>query len=409
MEYNLYIFAFSSFLMLGFSVHMLFTTIGNTYLNKLLAAMMGMRGLQMLYYIAINTGQTFFVSIIINSLGSFLFMYGAFLYLYIRGFIRDESRLQKKDLLHLIPFLIALIDSIPYYFLDADTRANFISDVIAHRAFFVSDSFGIFPYYLISIFRYVLLVTYFILSWRLVIKSGIIKFRKTNPIVTNWILFFLLITTLSNLSMVVNFIINISAGASTSNLFLSNYRVFIQSTILLGFFGYLFYNPKILYGFVFVSKEFAATLKPMDLDSNESAYSDELIESQESKKPPRATRKQALTFSEEEIVRIKEKMISLIETEKPFLNPDFSVGDLAAKMGLPSHHCSYILNEYVGKNFREWVNEYRVEFFIAHYPSLIANQTIVAIASKSGFKNKNTFYSAFEKVTGQTPSQYFDS
>lgn len=102
-------------------------------------------------------------------------------------------------------------------------------------------------------------------------------------------------------------------------------------------------------------------------------------------------------------------MISLIETEKPFLNHDFSLGDLANQVRLPAHHCSYILNEYFGKNFREWVNGYRVEFFITQYHSLIASQTIASIALSSGFKNKNTFYSAFEKEKGQTPSQYFSN
>lgn len=166
MEYNLYIFSFSSFLLLGFSLHMLFTTIGNTYLNKLSAVMMLIRGLQIVYFIAVNTGQTFFVSILFNSLEPFLFIYGAFLYLYVRGFINDESRFQKKDLLHFAPFLLMFIDSSPWYFLDADARTNFISNMITQRAFFVQDNFGIIPYYVSSIFRSGLLVTYLILTCR---------------------------------------------------------------------------------------------------------------------------------------------------------------------------------------------------------------------------------------------------
>jgi hypothetical protein len=56
MEFNLHTFVFASFLLIGFSVHMFLTTRGNTYLNKLLAAMMLMRGLQSLFFIAIHTG-----------------------------------------------------------------------------------------------------------------------------------------------------------------------------------------------------------------------------------------------------------------------------------------------------------------------------------------------------------------
>jgi AraC-like DNA-binding protein len=406
MEYNLYIFAFGSFLLVGFSVHMLFTNIGNTYLNKLLAAMMLMRGLQMLYFIAVNTEQTLIVSVLFNSLGPFLFVFGSFLYLYVRGFIRDESRLQKKDLIHFIPFLFAFIDSIPWYLLDAATRADFISDMITHRAFFIKNTFVVFPYHTTSLIRNGLLLTYFILTWRIILRSGIIKNRRNNPIVTNWILFFVVITTLSNLNLLVNSFINIFIGATASNLFLSNFRVFIQSTILLGFLGYLLYNPKVLYGFVFVSKEYAIPGKLAVKETVNWNQEEELLENQQTEIQP-ISRKQTPTIHEEEIDRLKAQMISLMETEQLFLNPDLSLGDLAHQMGLPQHHCSYILNEYFAKTFREWVNSYRVDFFIESYPSLITSQTIVAIALASGFKNKNTFYSAFERATGQTPSDYF--
>jgi YesN/AraC family two-component response regulator len=174
----------------------------------------------------------------------------------------------------------------------------------------------------------------------------------------------------------------------------------------LGFFGYVFYKPKVLYGFVFVSKEYAVTGKSTWKDTVVQEQEGELIENQQTENIGN-TRKQSPAIREEEIERLKAQMILLIETERPFLDPYFSLGDLANKMRLPQHQCSYLLNEYVGKNFREWVNEFRVNFFIERYPSLITSQTIVSIALASGFKNKNTFYSAFEKATGQTPSRYF--
>lgn len=406
MEYNLYIFTSGSFLLLGFSLHMLFTNIGNTYLNKLLAAMMLMRGLQMLYFIAVQTGQTDIVSLLFTSLGPFLFVYGAFLYLYVRGFIMDESHLRRKDLLHFTPILFVVIDSIPLYFLDAAARENFFSDIFAQRAFFVRNDFGLFPYSVTLFIGNGLLVTYFILIWRIVLRSGIIKNKQNHPNLTNWILFFVVITTLSNLNFLVHSFVNFYIGTPSSNLFLSNYRVYIQSTILLGFFAYIFYNPKVLYGFVFVSKEYAITGKSTNKEMVYPEQEEVPVEDQQTQ-IARITRKQGPAIREEEVGRRKEQMISLIETTQPFLNPDFSLGDLANTLGLPQHHCSYILNEYFGKNFREWVNGYRVNFFIEHYPSFIKSQTIVSIALKSGFKNKNTFYSAFEKETGQTPSEYF--
>jgi len=408
MEYNLYIFTFGSFLFLSFSLHMFLTNNGNTYLNKLLAAMMLMRGLMLLYFGAVNTGQTFFVSLLFKPLEPIIFGFGAFLYLYVRGFIKDENRMRKRDLLHFIPILFAFIDTLPWYFLDAASQANVIADIIAQRVFYFKENFEFFPYHAISIFKNGLLLIYLILIWRIVWQSGIIKNIRNNSIVANWILFFVIVTTLSNLSFLINSFVYIGGGAITSNLFFNNYRSFIQAGMMLGFFGYVFYKPKVLYGFVFVSKDYVIPTRITDLEPIDTEHADQHIESQHIPFV-RNTRKQSPTIHEEELERLKAQMISLIETEKPFLNPDFSLGDLANQVRLPPHHCSYILNEYFGKNFREWVNGYRIDFFIMQYHRLIASQTIASIALASGFKNKNTFYSAFEKATGQTPSQYFGS
>lgn len=369
--------------------------------------MMLMRGLQILYFISIKTGQVFLVSLLFNTLGVFLFVFGSFLYLYVRGFINDESRFKKKDLIHFIPFLFALIDSIPWYFLDADTQLIFITDMIGQQSFMFKNSFGVFPQYVSSLLRNSLLLTYIIMTWRVVLTSGVLKMMKKDSIVTNWIVFFVVVTTVSNVIAILNSLVVISLGASSGNLFLGTYRVFIHSTILLVFFAYLLYNPRVLYGFVFVSKEFAVPVNQLNeavvfLDNEEEKAQHVVTE-----KVPKVSRKSNVKTNEEEIDRIKEQMACLMETEKPFLNPDFSLGELASHVGLPQHHCSYILNEYFEKNFREWVNAYRVDFFIKVYPTLIASQTIVSIALASGFKNKNTFYSAFEKETGQTPSHYF--
>jgi AraC-like DNA-binding protein len=386
---------------------MLFTKNGNTYLNKLLAALMLMRGLQMVYFIAVNTGQFFFVSLLFKSLDPIIFVNSAFLYLYVRGYLKDEVRLRKNDLLHLIPFLFAFINILPWYFLDAPFRKDAVDDMISQQVFFIDDSFGVFPIQVILLFRIGIILIYLFLTWRMVVKSGIIKNRRNHPIVSHWILFFVIIATFSNFIFIVNAYIYIVSGALIGNLFFINYMSYISSAILLAFFGYIFYNPEVLYGCVFVAKNFLAPIKLTGLDMIESEKIEELIENQQNIEFT-AARKQAPTFRDEEIGRFKTQMIRLMETEMPFLNPDFALADLANQMGLPNHHCSYILNEYFGKNFREWVNSYRVDFFISHFPGLIATQTIVSIALSSGFKNKNTFYTAFEKGTGKTPSQYFN-
>jgi AraC-like DNA-binding protein len=100
-------------------------------------------------------------------------------------------------------------------------------------------------------------------------------------------------------------------------------------------------------------------------------------------------------------------ILLIINEEKGYLSVDYQISDLAAKTNIPSHHCSYVLNKVLKKNFREWINEYRVNYFIEIYQQERAGKTIEAIANNSGFKSTVTFYSAFKKVTGLSPSQYF--
>lgn len=407
MEFSLYVFSLGSFLLIGFSIHMFLINIGNTYLNKFLAVMMLIRGGQMIYFIAVNSGMTIVVSLLFRFLGPFLFLFGPVLYMYIRGYIYDQSQFQNKDLIHFFPLLFGVIDSFPIFFLNNEVLSELVSKIISEKAFFINHNFGLFPPFVSSLIRNGSLLIYFILVWKIIFKSRIILNRRRGLVLTNWILFFALITTLSNLNLLINSLINISIGASASNLFLNNYRVYIQSFILLVFFVYLFYNPKILYGFVFVSKEFALD-KPKNAVIEDVVLNvDNFFGKEQSEK--RATiKKQISNKNQEDIDNIKRKIIHFMHTSKPFLNHEFCLRDLAIQVDLPSHHCSYILNEYFEMNFREWVNGYRVDYFISQYPKLISSQTIVSIALASGFKNKNTFYNAFEKVTGQSPSKYFD-
>ncbi len=86
-----------------------------------------------------------------------------------------------------------------------------------------------------------------------------------------------------------------------------------------------------------------------------------------------------------------EQIIVFMEKEKPYLNPKFSTQELSRMMDIRLYQCSYLTNYVIGKSFREWINEYRIDHFIQEYP------TIQTIFLESGFKNKNTFYTSFKK------------
>lgn len=56
----------------------------------------------------------------------------------------------------------------------------------------------------------------------------------------------------------------------------------------------------------------------------------------------------------------------------------------------------------MGKNFRDWLNEYRVreiQRLIVEHPE----KTILELALDSGFGSKSSFNQVFLRVTGKTP------
>jgi AraC-like DNA-binding protein len=96
----------------------------------------------------------------------------------------------------------------------------------------------------------------------------------------------------------------------------------------------------------------------------------------------------------------------MIET-RPYLDDDFSIGHLSVNIGIPMHHLSFVLNQGMQTNFREYINKYRIDFFIKEFNVKSENLTLEAIAKLAGFKSSSTFYMAFKKETGTSPKNYF--
>jgi YesN/AraC family two-component response regulator len=120
---------------------------------------------------------------------------------------------------------------------------------------------------------------------------------------------------------------------------------------------------------------------------------------------PAISKAQRLSRLEVESMKLKLKL--LMETEKPFLNPNLELPSLASKINLTPHELSYLLNNCMNCNFFEFVNQYRVE----EAKNLLLSDkhkhlNILGIAYESGFNSKTTFNSTFKKLTGFTPSHF---
>ncbi len=124
----------------------------------------------------------------------------------------------------------------------------------------------------------------------------------------------------------------------------------------------------------------------------------------------REERKQKSTKKRElnaEDKKVYENLLQIMQNDKPFLNSDLSLFNLANKLGISAHNLSFIINECSGENFNQFVNRYRIE----EAKKLIVNPkmnhlNILGIGYEVGFNSKSTFITTFKKVTDQTPNEY---
>jgi AraC-like DNA-binding protein len=100
-----------------------------------------------------------------------------------------------------------------------------------------------------------------------------------------------------------------------------------------------------------------------------------------------------------------DKLARLMAQEHYFLESELSLRVLAERLKLHPHHLSQILNMKLGKSFHDYINELRV----VHARQLLLQEpqkSITDIAFESGYNNKNSFYNAFKRHCGMTPSDY---
>ena len=104
---------------------------------------------------------------------------------------------------------------------------------------------------------------------------------------------------------------------------------------------------------------------------------------------------------------LKAKLEAYMETHQVYQNPSLTIFELSKGIGFSSSELSHFLNRYLGKNFFEFTNEYRIE----RAKQLLRDPenkkfTILEILYSVGFNSKSSFNTAFKNHVGKTPSQY---
>jgi AraC-like DNA-binding protein len=112
-------------------------------------------------------------------------------------------------------------------------------------------------------------------------------------------------------------------------------------------------------------------------------------------------------ISNSEAKEIHDKLISYLESKKPFINSNYSMHDLCDQLNISRRKISYVLNEVMDKNFYGVINEYRVKEAETLLMKDEMNQLKIEVLGEMvGFQSKSSFNACFKKVTGMTPSEF---
>ena len=386
------------FLFIPFAFHLFTLKEGNVLLNRLLGLLFLNRAIQSLYYLQAYYFHNFYLNglIFLSPLATFLTP--PLMFVYVRAFIYDENHFRKRDWLHFLPVISYFIFYVIKFLVDWFMLDN--AHLLYNRYVISSENLQTQNLHLLLNIR----VTYFLFYFLWVVKLFWDKRRKSsiqlNSIIRNWLIFF--VSSLFMIHLVIFLSLNFLLDKEhlVNSYFQFGWVTAFTIMLTASFMIYIFKQPMILYGYLYNKMHFHQ--KEADNNLIESVPTESFSIPEEEK-----IGKSFSLLSQDQIDYYIESLNKCISAEKPYLDSELKLRELSSMVNIPEHHCSYLLNQVLNISFRDYINKLRVEHFINEFPRLSSSLTMESMANASGFKSKNTFYTAFKKETGKTPREYF--
>ena len=112
-------------------------------------------------------------------------------------------------------------------------------------------------------------------------------------------------------------------------------------------------------------------------------------------------------YTKTESEKLADSLRSYMENEKPYLQAELSLANLASILNISKSELTYLLNNHMGVNFFSFVNRYRLGTVLEKLEDpKFDHLTILSIAFDCGFNSKSTFNGLFKQHTGVTPTVY---
>lgn len=330
-----------------------------------------------------NQNEDFLVKILFKT-DPIVYLIGPLVLYYFKSLMHGKLVIDYKLLFFMLPAILFLVNSLPYYQLPLQEKINIIKS-IKQNSYVLN-----FPYRHTLFFSFktqtklifgsnMLFFIYSIYYYNLERKANQMKAKNIQFINSNVILF--LITIFPGLLLLINSSYRASKFSVSSNQDNEYYYLF---TIITPISFLLF--PKLIYGLHSNSSISQFFQNLVNRLFNANANVGEVIPEQSSD---------------------RDRIMKYMESKKPFLNSNFYLHTLSHDLNMPHLRVSTCFSKEMKTSFPEYRNRKRIEYSIQLFKDNKHRQnSIEGIATQCGFKNRSSFYLAFKAVYGMTPSEW---
>ncbi len=113
-----------------------------------------------------------------------------------------------------------------------------------------------------------------------------------------------------------------------------------------------------------------------------------------------------IRMSGEDLSELAHKMETYLMEEKPYLNKELKMSDIAVALKVSPSILSQLFTLYLHQNYYDYINAYRLKEFKRRIGEGEHKRlTIRAISEECGFK-RTSFFGTFRKMEGMTPTEY---
>jgi AraC-like DNA-binding protein len=377
---SVYLFSIVSSLCVLFGLNFLFRK-GNIVVAKILAIeflLLGYMVVAAYFLMPVNIIETpyFF-----RTLAPLFYTVPPLNFMFLWYLFHPRATFKKSHLLFFFPFLLQLVENIPFYISDKATKIQEVKWMLSQGDYFAfSERFmwfdpicHVYAKFAMYVLFYVAMV-YFYVQFRRE-KQNQILFQK--GIFHYWVIGILVFRLCTVIYIWYTFIYTDNGKTS----FITTDYLLVAEFIF--HLLYLAINPKLL-DVQILAENLRGTEKPEVVLTDEEG---------------------------ERLQQLAAKVEAYFKTTEVFLNSQLTAELLGSLTGHPHRMIGQAMKHTHGISFRDYLNNYRISYIEEKLsdPAYLAKSSIETIAEASGFGSRQSFYTAFKKAKGCTPKEYFSS